>query len=72
MLDPDTRIYAAHMADNSATISAPSLEMADLRALEATLLGIGTGTLKPAGWYPRRYPVRGMITFGTGYSWNNR
>jgi hydroxyacylglutathione hydrolase len=72
MLEPDTRIYAAHMADDSDTISAPSLEMADLRALDRTLLGIRAGELKPTGWYPRRYPVRGMITFGTGYSWNNR
>jgi hydroxyacylglutathione hydrolase len=72
MLDPATRIYAAHMADDPATVSAPALDMADLRALERTLLGIRTGELKPVGFYPRIYPVRGMITFATGYSWNNR
>jgi hydroxyacylglutathione hydrolase len=72
LLDPATRIYAAHMADNPATISAPVLEVADLRALDATLLGIRAGELKPTGSYPRKYPVRGMITFGTGYGWNNR
>jgi hydroxyacylglutathione hydrolase len=71
MLDPDARIYAAHMADNSVNISAPALEIADLQALDQTLLGIRAGELKPTGWYPRIYPVRGMITFGTGYSWNN-
>jgi hydroxyacylglutathione hydrolase len=72
LLDPEARIYAAHMADDPATVSAPVLELADLRALERTLEGIGNGELSATGFYPRRYPVRGMISFGTGYRWNNR
>lgn len=72
LLDPEARIYAAHMADDPATVSAPVLELADLRALDRTLEGIGNGELRATGFYPRRYPVRGMISFGTGYRWNNR
>ncbi|HEV7432648.1 MAG TPA: MBL fold metallo-hydrolase [Steroidobacteraceae bacterium] len=71
-LDPATRIYAAHMADNADTIAAPLLEIADLRALEQTLLaGHNNDILFPVR-YPRIYPVRGPITFATGYAWNNR
>jgi glyoxylase-like metal-dependent hydrolase (beta-lactamase superfamily II) len=71
-LDPATRIYAAHLADNPGTISAPVLDVTDLRALEATLVKINTDDLSYSGHYPRIYPVRGRITFGTGYTWNNR
>jgi hydroxyacylglutathione hydrolase len=71
-LDPATRIYAAHMADNPGTIAAPVLEFADLRALELTLINIRAGRLQPTGRYPRIYPVRGAISFGTGYAWSNR
>jgi hydroxyacylglutathione hydrolase len=72
LLDPATRIYAAHLADDPGTISAPVLAVADLRALEATLVQIDSGHLKYSGHFPRVYPVRGVITFGTGYAWNNR
>ena len=71
-LDPATRIYAAHMADNPATVSAPVLDISDLRALEQTLVQISTGELEAKGLYPRIYPVRGALTFATGYPWNNR
>jgi hydroxyacylglutathione hydrolase len=72
LLDPGTHVYAAHMADNPVTISAPELEVADLRALEETLVRLDAGQLRPAGYFPRIYAVRGAITFGTGYAWNNR
>jgi len=72
LLDPATRIYAAHMADGAPAIAAPVLEIADLRALEHALVGIESGAAKSSGWYPRVFPVRGPITFATGYSWNNR
>jgi glyoxylase-like metal-dependent hydrolase (beta-lactamase superfamily II) len=71
-LDPATRIYAAHMADDPATVSAPVLDMSDLRALEESLVQIGTGGLRSKGLYPRIYPVRGPVTFGTGFPWTNR
>jgi len=46
--------------------------VADLRALEATLVAIENGTALSAGSYPRIFPVRGPITFATGFAWNNR
>jgi hydroxyacylglutathione hydrolase len=72
LLDPATRIYTAHVADNPIIIGAPVLEVADLHALEATLLAIDNGTAVSAGSYPRVFPVRGSITFATGFAWNNR
>jgi glyoxylase-like metal-dependent hydrolase (beta-lactamase superfamily II) len=72
MLDPGARIYTAHVADDPVIIAAPVLEVADLRALEATLLAIDGGTAVSTGFYPRIFPVRGPITFATGFAWNNR
>ncbi len=72
VLDPATRIYAAHMADKAPTISAPVLEMADLYALEHTLERIKAGGPSNSGFYPRIYSVRGPITFASGYAWNNQ
>ncbi len=72
MLDPATRIFAAHMADNPAIVSAPVLDIADLRALERTLVQISNGELGSHGLYPRIYPVRGPVSFATGYPWNDR
>jgi hydroxyacylglutathione hydrolase len=72
MLDPSTRIYCAHMADDPDAIAAPVLGVDDLRALAATLDGIERGTLASTGLYPRSFPVRGRIRFETGFSWNNR
>src|SRR5262249_40173905 len=72
MIDPLTRIYTAHMAEPPAPVRAPVLEVADLRALEAALLQIEQGSLQATGLYPRVYPVRGAMTFATGFPWNNR
>jgi hydroxyacylglutathione hydrolase len=72
ILAPDTRLYTAHMQDAPAPVRAPVLEMADLKALEATLVAIQEGTLASSGFYPRIFPVRGPITFATGWPWNNR
>lgn len=71
-LDPATRIYAAHMADDPPAIEAPVLEMADLRALERTLVAIDSGLAHSTGWWPRIFPVREPISFATGFRWNNR
>jgi len=71
MIDPLTRIYTAHMAEPPAPVRAPVLEVADLRALEAALLQIEQGSLQATGLYPRVYPVRGAMTFATGFPWNN-
>ena len=60
------------MADDPVIISAPTVEVADLRALEATLLAIDAGKLKSPEFFPREFPVRGPITFATGFAWNNR
>ena len=72
LLDPETTIYTAHVADDPVIIGAPVVETADLRALEATLVAIDRGTAVSAGSYPRIFPVRGPITFATGFAWNNR
>ena len=71
-IDPGARIYTAHVADDPVIIAAPVLEVADLRALETTLVAIDGGTATSKGFYPRVFPVRGPITFATGFSWNNR
>ena len=79
-IGPGTRIYAAHMADPPAPVQAPTLEPADLKALEATLVAIdrggvdpiGAGSLETVGGFPRVFPVRGAVKFGTGFGWNNR
>jgi hypothetical protein len=71
-IDPATQIFTAHVADDPIIISAPVLEVADLRALEATLVAIESGKAVSAGSYPRIFPVRGPITFATGFAWNNR
>ena len=71
-LDPATRIYCAHMADAPEAIAAPVLGVADLRALESTLLAIDRGEARSTGFYPRIFPVRGPIRFATGFAWNNR
>jgi glyoxylase-like metal-dependent hydrolase (beta-lactamase superfamily II) len=72
IIDPGTRIYTAHVADDPVIIAAPQVEVADLRALEATLVAIDSGKAVSAGSYPRIFPVRGPITFATGFAWNNR
>ena len=77
---PATRIYTAHMADPPAPPRAPVLELADLRALEATLVAIANGELDPIdpgslasiGHFPRVFPVRAAVSFATGFPWNNR
>jgi hypothetical protein len=77
---PGIRIYAAHMADPPAPVRAPTLEFADLKALEATLVAIDQGKINPikpgsleaVGSFPRVFPVRGAVTFATGFGWNNR
>ncbi len=72
MLDPTTRIYCAHMADAPDAVAAPVLGVADLRALETTLVGIERGEQESSGFYPRIFAVRGPVKFATGFSWNNR
>ncbi len=70
-IDPATRIYTAHMQDAPAPVRAPVLEVADLKALQSTLVAIEQGRLDSTGFYPRIFPVRGVVTFATGFPWNN-
>jgi len=80
LIDPATRIYTAHMADPPAPVRAPVLEVADLKALETTLIAIERGQLAPIdpgsldtiATFPRVFPVRGVVQFATGFPWNNR
>jgi glyoxylase-like metal-dependent hydrolase (beta-lactamase superfamily II) len=72
IIDPSTRIFAAHMEGSPAPPRAPVLEVEDLRALESTLISIEHGDATWSGFYPRIFPVRGAIQFATGWPWNNR
>ena len=75
----DARIYCAHMQDPPAPVRAPVLEVADPQALERTLNAMHDGTISridPGGLgstagFPRVFPVPGIVTFATGYRWNN-
>jgi glyoxylase-like metal-dependent hydrolase (beta-lactamase superfamily II) len=71
-IDPATQVFAAHMNDATAAVTAPVLGVADLRALQRSLEAIARGDLSATGFYPRVYPVRGPITFATGWAWNTR
>jgi hydroxyacylglutathione hydrolase len=71
-LDPGTRILTAHMQDAPAPVRAPIMEMTDLAALEDALIAIGEDRLAGSGFYPRIFPVRGAMTFATGWPWNDR
>jgi hydroxyacylglutathione hydrolase len=71
-IDPETRIYAAHMAEPPTPVRAPVLTLEDLHALAATLDAREQGTQRPEGFFPRRYAVRGELTLATGFGWNNR
>jgi len=72
IIDPDTQILAAHMADPPAPLRAPVLRVGDLRALEAALTSINQGNLSFRGFYPRIFPVQDPLGFATGWPWNNR
>jgi glyoxylase-like metal-dependent hydrolase (beta-lactamase superfamily II) len=72
IIDPDTQIFAAHMADPPAPVRAPVLQVSDLRALEKALTSINDGDLPSRGFYPRIFPVQDPIRFATGWVWNNR
>ena len=60
------------MADAPEVIAAPVLGVDDLRALEMTLVNIERGETASTGFYPRIFPVRGQISFATGFAWTNR
>jgi len=72
IIHPDTRIFAAHMADSPAPVRAPMLQVADLHALERALTSINQGRQPSKGFYPRLFPVQDPIRFATGWAWNNR
>jgi hypothetical protein len=56
------------------------LEFADLQALETALVAIeqgrahpiAPGNLEAVASFPEVFPVRGAVTFATGFRWNNR
>ena len=72
ILAPTTRIFAAHMEDPTVAVRAPILELADLLALQRVLTEIEQGSASSRGFYPRVFPVRGPVTFATGWAWNDR
>jgi len=72
IIDLETQIFAAHMQDPPAAVRAPVLQVADLRALKQALTSINQAALPSRGFYPRRFPVHGPISFATGWALNNR
>jgi hydroxyacylglutathione hydrolase len=72
IIDAHTRIFAAHMEDEPAPVQAPVLDVADLTALQTALGAIDRGDLSSSGLYPRKFPVKGAMTFATGWNWNDR
>jgi glyoxylase-like metal-dependent hydrolase (beta-lactamase superfamily II) len=72
LVDPDARIYTAHLGETATVLRAPEVGVQDLARLGATLEGIAAGTAQPTGFFPRIYPVHGEIVLATGFDWNNR
>lgn len=79
-IDPQTQIYAAHMAGPPAPVRAPTLAVSDLEALQAALIALEQGKLQPiasggleqVAGFPRVFPVNATMSFATGFWWNNR
>jgi len=71
VLDPSTKIFAAHMAEPPAPAKAPALGVSDLQALKLSLERIERDESVPAGFYPRAFPVNERIRFATGWDWNS-
>ncbi len=72
IIDPTTRLYAAHMEGPLAPVRAPVMGVADLRALESALVQIDSGSATSSGLFPRIFPVNDAMNFATGWVWNNR
>jgi glyoxylase-like metal-dependent hydrolase (beta-lactamase superfamily II) len=72
IIDPSTRLFAAHMEGPPAPVRAPVMGVVDLRALESALVAIDSGNAPSSGIFPRIFPVKGAMTFATGWVWNNR
>ena len=71
VIDPTSSILTAHMQDPPAPVHAPVMGVADLRAVDAALEAIEAGSAQSSGFYPRIFPVAGIVTFATGLPWNN-
>ncbi len=71
-LPPQTVLWTAHCCREDEGISAPWLDMTDLRDLDVALLHVEAGAAKSLGFYPRVFPVNRQMRLATGFSWNNR
>ncbi|MBS0393101.1 MAG: MBL fold metallo-hydrolase [Proteobacteria bacterium] len=72
LLDSRTTLFTAHLADDPPEIAAPRLQVADLRALHEALTEIARGRARAQGFYPRIFPVRGVVRYGDAFPWNAR
>lgn len=70
-LPADTVLWTAHCCRKGEGVSAPWLAMADVQALDDTLLQIRAGKARYSGFYPRIYRVNDEMTLATGFPWNN-
>ncbi|HXS03884.1 MAG TPA: MBL fold metallo-hydrolase [Rhodanobacter sp.] len=71
-LPDDTILWTAHCCRKGEGVSAPWLNIKDVRDLDTALMRVKAGTAASTGFYPRRYPVNDQMTLATGFPWNNR
>lgn len=71
-LPAETVLWTAHCCRKGEGISAPWLDMADLRDVDTVLRRALAGAAKSGGFYPRVFLVNGQMTLATGFPWNNR
>ena len=71
-LPADTVLWTAHCCRKNEDVSAPWLDMTDLRDVDTALRGVLAGTTKSTGFYPRVFPLNGQMTVAAGFPWNNR
>ncbi len=71
-LPDDTLIYGAHCCRNDAPLTAPWLDMKDLRDVRRSVDDIRSGSALGHGFILRRFPVNSRMTIVTFYPFGNR
>jgi hydroxyacylglutathione hydrolase len=66
-----TILWTAHCCRHGEGVSAPWLDLGDLRDLDQALVRIRAGRAASSGFYPRRFAVNDQMTLNTGFAWNN-
>jgi glyoxylase-like metal-dependent hydrolase (beta-lactamase superfamily II) len=71
-LPSDTIFWGAHCCRVDEGISAPWLDMNDLRDLAAALDRLSGGKVETTGFYPRLYKINRQMSLAVGFPWNGR